>query len=146
MGTTLAAVAMTSDASTVVLQVGDSRLYRARAGRLQQVTQDHTVVADLTRAGELSATEAHVHPHRHVLTRAVGVAPDVEMDYAGLACQAGDRLLLCTDGLFKVLADEDLARVLGTGGSPQGAADELVTSALGRGPEDNVTVLVVDVH
>jgi len=146
MGTTLTAFAVTSDAAAVVLHAGDSRLYHFRAGRLHQLTQDHTVVADLIRAGELSEREAEVHPHRHVLTRALGVSPDVEIDHAGVPCQPGDRLVLCTDGLVKALSDEELGAVLALEGEPGLSADRLVANAVERGAEDNVTALVIDVH
>lgn len=146
MGTTLAAVAMTSDAAAVVLHAGDSRLYHFRAGRLDQLTQDHTVVAGLIRAGELGEAEAETHPYRHVLTRALGIGPDLEMDHAGIPCQPGDRLVLCTDGLFKAVTDDEINTVLAAKGEPQEAADRMVASAVDRGAEDNVTVLVVDVH
>jgi protein phosphatase len=146
MGTTLSAVAMTSDAAAVALHAGDSRLYHFRSGRLNQLTHDHTVVADLIRAGNLSEEEAQTHPYRHVLTRALGVGPDVEMDHAAIPCQPGDRLVLCTDGLFKVLSADDLKTVLETEGHPQDSADRLVASAVGRGAEDNVTAVIIDVH
>ena len=145
MGTTLAAVAMTSDAAAVVLHAGDSRLYHFRAGRLDQLTHDHTVVAELIRTGQLSEEEAQNHPYRHVLTRALGVGPEVEVDYAGIPCQPDDRLVLCTDGLFKALSTDDLNAVLGAEGDPQESADRLVASAVERGAEDNVTALVIDV-
>lgn len=146
MGTTLAVVAMTSDTGAVVLHAGDSRLYLLRSGHLDQLTHDHTVVADMIRAGELSEEEARTHPHRHVLTRALGVCPDVEMDHAGVPCQPGDRLMLCTDGLFKALSPGELHAALASDGEPQQSADRLVTNAVERGAEDNVTALVIDAH
>ena len=146
MGTTLAAVAMTSDAAAVVLHAGDSRVYHFRAGRLDQLTHDHTVVAELIRTGQLGEEEAQNHPYRYVLTRALGVGPDVEMDHAGIPCQPGDRLVLCTDGLFKALSTDDLNTVLASEEEPQDSADRLVASAVERGSEDNVTALVIDVY
>jgi PPM family protein phosphatase len=146
MGTTLTALAVTSDAAIAVLHAGDSRLYRFRGGHLDQLTHDHTVVADLIRAGELNEEEARVHPYRHVLTRALGVAPDLEMDYAAVQCQSGDRLVLCTDGLFKALSSDELSAVLGSRTEPQESADKLVASAVDHAAEDNVTVLVIDVQ
>lgn len=146
MGTTLAVLAVTSDTHAVVLHVGDSRLYRLRAGRLARLTTDHTVVAELLRHGELLAEVADTHPHRNVLTRAVGVGPRVEADYAGVSCDRGDRFLLCTDGLVDALPDKDLRAGLAAGGEPRAAAESLVASAVGRGAEDNVTAMVVDVR
>ncbi len=146
MGTTLTAVAVTSDAAAVVLHAGDSRLYHFRAGRLHQLTHDHTLVAELIRAGELSEQEAQAHPHRHVLTRALGIGPDLEIDHAGVPCQPGDRLVLCTDGLVKELSDDDIGTALALEEEPTLVADKLVTSAVERGAEDNVTAMVIDVH
>ena len=146
MGTTLVALAMTSDVKAVVLHTGDSRLYRLRRGRLEQLTQDHTVTAELVRTGELSEEEAQSHPYRHVLTRALGVSPDVDIDYAGVSCEPGDRLVLCTDGLFKVLSADELKGVLALEAEPQQAADALVHGAAERGAEDNVTAMVLDIH
>lgn len=145
IGTTLTALAVTEDAGAVVLHVGDSRLYRLREGHLEQLTEDHTVTADLVRTGELRAEDAPEHPHRHVLTRALGVRPSVEIDRASLVLEAGDRLLLCTDGLFQSLAPAALASALG-GGDPQSCADALVAGAVGAGASDNVTAVVVDVR
>lgn len=146
MGTTLVALAMTSDAAAIVLHVGDSRLYRFRSGRLEPLTHDHTVIAELLRAGELSEEEARTHPHRHVLTRAIGVGPEVDLDHAGVSCEPGDRLVLCSDGLFKALSPDDLKRVLASEGEPQPVADQLVAQAVERAAEDNVTAMVIDLR
>ena len=146
MGTTLVALAMTSDVKAVVLHTGDSRLYRLRRGRLEQLTHDHTVTAELVRTGELSEEDAQSHPYRHVLTRAIGVSPDVDIDYAGVSCEPGDRLILCTDGLFKVLSADEMKGVLASEAEPQQAADALVHGAAERGAEDNVTAMVLDIH
>lgn len=146
MGTTLVALAITSDASAIVLHVGDSRLYRFRNGRLEQLTHDHTVIADLIRAGELSEEDAKTHPYRYVLTRAIGVIPDVDIDHAGVSCESGDRLLLCSDGLFKALSLDELKVVLASEVEPQRSADQLVTSAVEREAEDNVTAMIIDVR
>jgi protein phosphatase len=142
MGTTLVALAMTTDAAAVAVHAGDSRLYRFRDGRLDQLTRDHTVVAELTRAGEITEAEAETHPHRHLLTRAIGTGPEVEIDYAGVTCKPGDRLLLCTDGLFKALCAADIKAILP---KTDGAADELVATAVERRAEDNVTAMVINV-
>jgi protein phosphatase len=100
----------------------------------------------LIRAGELSEEEALTHPYRHVLTRAIGVVPDVDIDYAGVTCEPGDRLVLCTDGLFKALSPDELNIVLASDAEPQKSADQLVTSAVECDAEDNVTVMIIDVH
>lgn len=146
MGTTLVALAVTSDAAAVVLNVGDSRLYRFRNGRLEQLTHDHTVIADLIRTGELSEEEARTHPYRYVLTRAIGVVPDVDIDHAGVSCGPEDRLLLCSDGLFKALSPDELKSGLALRAEPQPLADELVALAVEHEAEDNVTAMIIDVH
>jgi PPM family protein phosphatase len=145
MGTTLVALALTSDVGAIVVNVGDSRLYRLRDGRLVQLTKDHTVVADLIETGALHAEGAATHPHRHVLTRALGVDRAVDLDHAGVLCRPGDRLLLCTDGLFQSMSSDELNAVLGAPALPQASAEELVSAAMERGAEDNVTALVLSV-
>jgi PPM family protein phosphatase len=146
MGTTLVALAMTSDAAGIVLHAGDSRLYRLRNGRLEQLTHDHTIIADWVRTGELSEEDARTHPHRFVLTRAISAFPHVDVDHAGVSCEPGDRLLLCSDGLFKTLAPQEIKAVLASDGEPQRTADRLVTLALQREAEDNVTAMIIDIH
>ena len=99
----------------------------------------------MIRAGELSEADASIHPYRHVLTRAIGVVPEVDIDYAGVTCEPGDRLLLCTDGLFKALSPDELNIALVGKLSPK-LAHQLVTSAVECDAEDNVTVVIIDVH
>jgi protein phosphatase len=146
MGTTLVALAMTSDAGAIVLHVGDSRLYRFRHGRLEQLTHDHTIIAELLRAGDLSEEDALTHPHRNVLTRAIGVGPDVDLDHAGVTCQRGDRLVLCSDGLFRALSRGEIEGGLASEVEPQRSADQLVAGAVERQAEDNVTAMVIEVR
>ncbi len=145
MGTTLVALAVTSDVGAVVVNAGDSSLYHLRRGQLSQLTRDHTVVAELLRRGELTPAEAETHPYRYVLTRALGVGPEVEIDYAGAYVERGDRFLLCSDGLTKALSQDDFKALLASGAGPQESADHLVATATKRGEEDNVTALVVHV-
>lgn len=144
MGTTLTAIAITSDVGLVVLHIGDSRLYRWRRGRADQLTSDHSVVGDLLRSGELSEDDFRTHPHRQILTRALGVGPAADIDYAGVSCEPGDRLMLCTDGLFQAIAADDLKAILAAENAPQQSADQLVTTALERGAEDNITAMILD--
>ncbi|GAA4611894.1 protein phosphatase 2C domain-containing protein [Saccharopolyspora hordei] len=146
MGTTLVAVAETTDAGVVAAHVGDSRLYRLRDGNLDALTRDHTVIAELVRAGAVSEDVAEEHPHRNVLTRAVGVRPDLEVDTFELACRPGDRLLLCSDGLFKTLTTEEIEEVLASEPNPQDAADQLVAAAVEQQADDNVSAVVVNVE
>ncbi len=146
MGTTLVALALTSDASAIVLHVGDSRLYRFRNGRLEQLTHDHTVIADLIRAGKRAKRTGRRPPlpvRPHTSDR---VIPEVDIDHSGLSCEPGDRLMLCSDGLFKALSLNELKVVLASEAGAQASADQLVTSAVEREAEDNVTAMVIDVR
>lgn len=145
MGTTVAAVGMVSDGKPVVVHVGDSRLYRYRNGDLEQLTSDHSITADLVRAGEITEAEARNHPQRHILTRALGVAPDVEVDASEFSCEPGDRLMLCTDGLFQALTPEQLEAVLASSAEAQRVADDLITVAVDHEADDNVTALIIDI-
>lgn len=148
MGTTLAAAALVPTADgdrLIVVNVGDSRVYRYRQGRLEQMTTDHSVAEELVARGELSEAEAAVHPQRHILTRALGVAPEVEVDAWELAPSEGERFLLCSDGLTNEVGEDQIARVLAQLPDPQAVADRLVALANQHGGSDNVTVVVVDV-
>ena len=140
-GTTLTALARTAEDGVVFAHVGDSRIYRRRRGELTQLTEDHTVVADLVAAGSIAPAEAADHEQRFILTRAIGVAADVQVDYGTVDVRPGDQLLLCTDGLYRSLVDARLIELLGT--DPQRAADALVDAALQAGATDNVTALVL---
>jgi serine/threonine protein phosphatase PrpC len=145
MGTTLVAVALVADDRLAVINIGDSRLYVLHQGELQQVTSDHNLVAELVAEGRLSKEEAEFHPRRNVITRAVGVDSDVPVDLFLLDPSAGDRLLLCSDGLFRELSDDQIGSLLRRLGDPGEAARELVAEARFRGGNDNITVVVVDV-
>ncbi len=133
------------DDALAVANVGDSRVYRFSGGRLEQVSDDHSLVADLMRAGELSPDEAARHPKRNILTRALGIEADLVVDTWELVPVAGDRYLLCSDGLVNELDDSRIARILRDKAEPEAAAVELVRSAVDAGGHDNVTVVVIDV-
>ncbi len=149
MGTTLCALAAVAGedggGAIAVANVGDSRVYRHSKGILEQVSDDHSLVADLVRAGELSADEAARHPQRNILTRALGIEADLVVDTWELVPVEGDRYLLCSDGLVNELDDSAIGRVLGVHARREDAAVELVRRAVDAGGHDNVTVLVVDV-
>ncbi|MCU4186117.1 Stp1/IreP family PP2C-type Ser/Thr phosphatase [Acidiferrimicrobium sp. IK] len=148
MGTTLVAVALTGSGDNqelAVVNVGDSRVYLLRDGELEQLTVDHSLVAELVAEGQLRAEEAEFHPQRHVLTRALGVDSDVPVDLLTVAPFKGDRLLLCSDGLIREVKDNQVASVLRRLSDPTEAAKELVAEAKLRGGSDNITVVVVDV-
>ncbi|MGH9075988.1 MAG: Stp1/IreP family PP2C-type Ser/Thr phosphatase [Acidimicrobiales bacterium] len=148
MGTTLVALALVADGGQPklgVVNVGDSRAYRLRDGELAQLTNDHSLVQELVDEGQLGAEEAAHHPQRHVLTRALGVDPDVAVDLTAVTPVPGDRFLLCSDGLVREVDDNQVAAVLRRLADPDDAARELVAQAKAHGGSDNVTVVVVDV-
>jgi protein phosphatase len=143
MGTTL--VALLEDGDMVhVANVGDSRGYLLRQGELSQVTVDHSLVQELVDDGRLSPEDAERHPQRSVITRALGIDPEVEFDLFTYKLQVGDRLLLCSDGLSDVVEPAQIRKVLLRVPSAQRAARELVTVANANGGPDNITVIVVD--
>ena len=129
----------------VIAQVGDSRAYLLHQGKLQQLTRDHSLVADLIEAGQITEAEARVHPQRSVITRALGSDPRTQPDLFEINVEAGDRLLLCSDGLSTMLEDREIEKILVSATDPQRCAAQLVNEANGRGGYDNVTVIVVDV-
>lgn len=147
MGTTLVAVALTDaeHQTLAIAHVGDSRVYLLRRGELSQVTSDHSLVAELVAEGQIPAEEAEFHPQRHVLSRALGVYPSVDVDLTVVDPQTGDRYLLCSDGLSREVTDDQIAAVLLRLADPNEAAQELVEAAKARGGADNITVVLVDV-
>lgn len=145
MGTTLTAV-IVEDATARLAHVGDSRAYLLRAGDLRQITTDHTLVARMVKAGEISPEEASVHPHRNVITRSLGTEPSVVVDEDEIPLLDGDRLLLCSDGLTSMVEHDQILAILEAEPDPQRAADRLVRAANRAGGVDNITVLVLDAH
>lgn len=144
MSTTCVALLLAGDTADVA-HVGDSRAYRLRSGRLERLTQDHSVVAELVRAGILTEAQAGTDDRRHLLTQALGSEPRARVTMTGLDVEAGDRYLLCSDGLSGQVADAAIASVLGEIADPGAAADELVRRANRAGGIDNVTAVIVDV-
>jgi len=149
MGTTLTAAALVAgtDGRDVVAlaNVGDSRAYLYSGGRITQVTADHSLAEEKVRKGELTEAEAAVHPHRHILTRALGVSSDVDVDLWELRLRDGDRILICSDGLTNEVGINQIGDVLGSVADPQEAAELLVRQANEHGGNDNITVVIVDV-
>ena len=140
MGTTLT-VAMVAASSLVIGHVGDSRVYLLRGGQLHQPSTDHNWAEEEIRRGHLTRDAARTHPGRNMLTRAIGTAPQVEADVLVLSLQKGDTVLLCSDGLHGLVADEEISRVLREH-TPQEAAKTLVDKANQQGGSDNVTVVI----
>jgi protein phosphatase len=141
MGTTVTAALLT-DGRVVIGHVGDSRAYRIRNGRLEQLTDDHSLVADLMRSGRLTAEEAEGHPQRSVITRALGTDPDVDVDTLVIEVEAGDLFLLCSDGLFTMVSDSEVLQTVERAATLDKAARDLVRAANTGGGEDNVTVVL----
>lgn len=145
MGTTLTA-ARFEGAAAHLAHVGDSRAYLLRAGSFRQLTEDHTLVNRMVQAGEITREEAEVHPHRNVVTRALGTEADVQVDVEDVSLMDGDRVLLCSDGLFAMVTEEQIQAILETDPDPQKASDRLVKAANRAGGIDNITVVVMDAH
>jgi protein phosphatase len=148
MGTTLCALALVVNGEQerlALANVGDSRIYVYAGDELQQLTEDHSLVAQLVRDGTLTESQADRHPQRNVLTRALGIDPDVAVDAWEVLPFAGDRFVLCSDGLSNELTDDQIAAVLRRLADPQEAANELVRLANENGGRDNITVVVVDI-
>ncbi len=142
MGTTMTAAMATSEGLTFA-HVGDSRAYLLRNGEFKQVTEDHSLVGEMVRRGQITRAQAAVHPHRSVITRALGTDESVEPDLFEVPLVPGDRMLLCTDGLSGMVGDAELGRLLGEGDRPREVAEGLIAAALANGGEDNVTAVVV---
>lgn len=144
MGTTMTAAILEGE-RLVVSQVGDSRAYLLHQGKLQQLTRDHSLMADMIEAGQLTEEEARTHPNRSVITRALGSDPNMLPDIYEINVEAGDRLLLCSDGLSSMITNDEIQDVLVRIGDAQRCANMLVNRAIAAGGHDNVTVIVVDV-
>jgi protein phosphatase len=144
MATTCAAVLVGKN-GPVVAHVGDSRVYLWRGAALRQVTEDHSWVGEQVRAGVLSDDDARRHPWRNVVTRALAGGDDPEVDVADLPLQAGDRLVLCSDGLSGVVSPEKLSELVGNSPSLDEACKALIAAANAAGGPDNITVAMIQV-
>jgi serine/threonine protein phosphatase PrpC len=143
MGTTCTALAVRG-ASFWIAHIGDSRAYRWRAGRLQQLTRDHNWAEELLAAGRIDPTEAAHHMGRHMITRALGIDPEAQVDLLpGKPLEPADRLLLCSDGLSGVVGEEEIAAILATP-DPESAVASLVAAANQADGPDNITVVLIE--
>ena len=143
MGTTMVA-ALVFQTKYVVANVGDSRLYHFHGGALTQVTRDHSYVAELVEAGEITREEAAVHPRRNIITRALGTRGEERVDIFKREWARDDILFLCSDGLYGVLDDREMERILGLADDDlQDACDTLVEFALYGGSTDNISVILI---
>ena len=141
MGTTMT-LAMPERRKWYIAHVGDSRAYVYEEGAIRQVTEDHSLVAEMEKAGSITHDQARVHPNRNVITRAVGTEPEIDVDVYSVEMKPGQVLMLCSDGLTDPIDDKELAQMLGSGAALQEIADTLVYMAENLGGRDNITVVL----
>lgn len=148
MGTTVTALLVDEAAGTIAIgHVGDSRAYLFRASELSQLTDDHSLVGELVRSGRLTPEDAEQHPHRSVITRAVGTEASVEVDVGTIRPEPGDLYLICSDGLTDMIQDAQIAQAVAeANGEPEAVARELVAAANRAGGIDNITVIVFEIE
>ena len=150
MGTTLCGITLvepsTGNAETLaVANIGDSRIYLLSQGKFSQITEDHSLVEEMRREGKITEKEAESHPHRNIITRALGIDVEANVDCWEIPIHKDDRFLLCTDGLSNEVSAEEIRHILEKVDSPQEAAEQLVRLANSNGGNDNTTVVIVDV-
>jgi len=145
MGTTMT-VALVEDTTVWIGHVGDSRAYRVRDGSLEQLTEDHSLVAELVRSGKLSPEEAEIHPQRSVITRALGTDPDVDVDVFSVSPEPGDLFMICSDGLTAMITDDAILEIMEDHREDlDRSAKRLVDAANRSGGEDNITVVLFEI-
>ena len=143
MGTTLVALTV-SGGEAVAVNIGDSRLYEISRMGIRQISQDHSLVAELVRRGELNPRDARTHPDKNIITRALGIQKEVELDLFAFPVEQGNRYLLCSDGLTNMLDDEKIKQILELPAlSLQEKAEKLIEQANLAGGSDNITVLII---
>ena len=140
MGTTVVAAAVLDD-SIVIAHVGDSRAYYINKGKITQITRDHSLVQSLIESGKITAEEAKTYPHRNMITRAVGVGRDVEIEFDEIPLDKGGILLLCTDGLTNMVSDVEILEIVTN--NPTNAETLLINKANEKGGLDNITAAII---
>lgn len=143
MGTTMV-IATCLGRYLEVANVGDSRLYVVNSDRIEQITQDHSLVEEMVRMGGIDRESARNHPDKNIITRAIGARDYIEADFFNLELQTGDMVLLCSDGLTNMMDDETIHQILTTDGSLEDRVEELVRIANQNGGKDNISVVVVE--
>ena len=126
--------------------MGDSRAYAYENGVIRQVTEDHSLVAEMEKAGSITHAQARIHPHRNIITRAVGTEPEIDVDLYEVPMLPGQVLMLCSDGLTDPIDDDELAQMLGSGAALSEIAETLVYMAENLGGKDNITVVLARVE
>ncbi|MBC7544000.1 MAG: Stp1/IreP family PP2C-type Ser/Thr phosphatase [Candidatus Sericytochromatia bacterium] len=142
MGTT-AIVAVQRDQALHIGHIGDSRVYRVRSGQVDQLTEDHSIVQQLVRAGAISPAEAQVHPYKNVITRCLGMASEIEPDLFKVAFEAEDRFVICSDGMSNFVSNQRLTEIVGGCDDIEEAGRMLISEANARGGADNITVVLM---
>ena len=146
MGTTVCAAGLLEDGRLALASVGDTRAYLSHAGKLTQLTRDHSLTAELIERGEIRVEDAPQHPYYGILTRALGVAPEVEIDTSTLDIEEGDRLLLCSDGLVNELSFTEIASIMVAEDTDLSSmAANLVDKALDHGGRDNISAVIAEI-
>ncbi len=144
MGTTLTVALFSADGEVEIGHIGDSRAYLYRKNKLRQITRDHSLIAEMLEAGELTEKDAAVHPYRSVITRALGLDRTIDVDRFEIELRDGDRVLLCSDGLTGMVKDKSISRILDGHSNPAEAVSALVEAANAAGGADNISVVIVD--
>jgi len=145
-GTTLT-MAVIQGKRAVIANVGDSRTYLLRSGKLRQITKDHSIVASLVASGKIQPEEVFAHPQRNMIYRSLGFKPEVQVDTFLELLQPGDQLLLCTDGLWEMVQDAQvIAQLVEEASHPEQACEQLVEAANRAGGGDNISVVIVRIH
>ncbi|MCI8992580.1 MAG: Stp1/IreP family PP2C-type Ser/Thr phosphatase [Eubacterium sp.] len=142
MGTTIVALSLIKEKACVA-NVGDSRLYILEE-TIRQVTQDHSLVAEMVRKGELEKSQANDHPDKNIITRAVGVAPKLKVDYFERELHLGSYVLMCSDGLTNMVGDEDILEIVNRADTLEEGTEKLVETANENGGKDNITVILIE--
>jgi protein phosphatase len=145
MGTTLVSMLLLENKTAFIANVGDSRAYMLRERTLHQVTKDHSLVAKMVERGRITEEESRNHPHSNILLRTVGTERDVDIDVFKVDVHSGDKIMMCSDGLWGEVEDQDLESIMNTYGDPRIAARELVRASHHGGGKDNVTLMIVEI-
>lgn len=144
MGTTLVVLTVYGNEALAV-NIGDSRLYEISGGEIVQISEDHSLVAELVRKGELSPVEARRHPDKNIITRALGIQDEAQLDLFPFHVKPGDRYLLCSDGLSNMVEDTELCRIISQEKDLSEIGAELILTANGNGGLDNIAVVLVEI-